>query len=176
MAFRECEFAGKEPWRREALDEKKAELDAIFERHGILAAYVFGSLARDPTARKKPTSRSDLDLAVLVPEGWTPEQRIRILTLLDLDLSALFGRGDIDLLVANDAPQPLRHEITRRRDVIYGRDTRERVRFDWHTLREYLDTEHMRQIRYRVVLRRAREGRLGRGPRARAGAASTRRA
>ncbi|MBI3920709.1 MAG: nucleotidyltransferase domain-containing protein [Armatimonadetes bacterium] len=150
----------KSPWRREELDQKGAELAALCEERRVVAAYVFGSVARSREPQRV-TTRSDLDLAILLPADWTREQRSRQANLLEVELVRLFGRRDIDLVVANDAPLLLRRNITRHRDVLYGRDAEERVGFDWRTHREFLDTEPLRRRRQAALLRRIQEGRFG---------------
>ena len=153
---------GRPPWRREMLDEKAPDLAAIFERHGVIAAYVFGSLAksRDP---RRVTVHSDLDLALLLPGDWTREARFRASGRVETEVARLFQRGDLDVVVANDAPIVLRQQIVRERDLVYGMHRPERVAFDWATSREYLDTQPLRRFRYAAMIRRSREGRFGVG-------------
>ena len=64
----------RERWRRDVLDQKRDALAAAFARHGVIAAYVFGSLARgrDPG---RVTDGSDLDLAILLPWSLSEEER-----------------------------------------------------------------------------------------------------
>ncbi len=148
------------PWSRAVVEANTDVLAPLFRQHGVLAAYIFGSLARgrDPS---RVTLDSDLDLAVLLPWEWTPDERRQAALSLEHDLWGLFGRGDMDLVVANDAPLILQHRIIRERDILFGRDAPERVGFEWRTFREYLDTQPMRNTRYTALLRRAREGRFG---------------
>lgn len=125
------------------------QLNAIFQRRGVVLAYLFGS-----QARQEAGPLSDVDVAVLfgadVPrERWSDGQ-------IDLmgDLGALFQRNDVDVVVLNRATPLLAHRVVYDGAAIYEPEPLTRVRFEVKTLRRYVDTAPLRKLRWAYLGRR----------------------
>ncbi|MBI3630374.1 MAG: nucleotidyltransferase domain-containing protein [Candidatus Rokubacteria bacterium] len=114
-------------------------------------ASLFGSLMRGE-ARPK----SDADIAVLFSGSPPTESLDRLVA----DLEAASGRG-VDLVVQNDAPPLLAHEVVSTGTCLVCRDEDERVRFMARTVSRYLDTAHLRRVQH-AYLRERTEARRAR--------------
>ncbi len=98
----------------------------------VSLAYLFGSEARGD-AREG----SDVDIAVLLTRG-RPKKLMDLPVNLAHDLEAIAGRP-VDLVVLQEASPDLIHRILRDGQVLYERDTAERIRFEVWARNEYFD-------------------------------------
>ncbi|HKZ69619.1 MAG TPA: nucleotidyltransferase domain-containing protein [Anaerolineales bacterium] len=131
-------------------DDRLVELKGTFVKHGVVLAYLFGSQA-EGTARPS----SDVDIAVLLPDG-TPRSKY-FDTRLDLinDLADVFGRDDVDVVVLNEVPALLAREAVRAGKILYEDEvTRPAVEFVVRTMSYYADTEHFRKLAQTYLLDR----------------------
>jgi predicted nucleotidyltransferase len=118
-----------------AFDRLSAALTRLRETltadDNVVFAFVFGSAARHPDRRPR-----DLDVAVLYR---APPEGLRLLDEIQR-LSGLTGL-EVDLVVLNDAPALLRHQVLRHgqrlvcRDAPAYRDFRAREMEDYDTYR-----------------------------------------
>jgi len=100
-------------------------------------AYLFGSLSRGNAG-----PLSDIDLAVYL-DGRLDLFNCR-LKLMEA-LSRVLKTEKFDLIVLNNAPVVLKHEVVK--DGIVLKDDRSRrVMFESLVLREYLDTAYLREV------------------------------
>ena len=97
----------------------------------ILFAYLFGSFGRG-----KRLPLSDVDIAVYLKEPTVvQEKKMEILgTLIDI-----LQTDEIDLVVLNSAPLPLRMRILESKRVIVDREPFVRHHYESLTMREYFD-------------------------------------
>jgi predicted nucleotidyltransferase len=97
----------------------------------ILFACLFGSFGRG-----KHFPLSDVDIAVYLKEAAAlQEKKMEILgALIDI-----LQTDEIDLVVLNNAPLPLRMRILERKKVIVDREPFMRHRYESLTMREYFD-------------------------------------
>lgn len=111
-------------------------LEGLFEGYkDIVLVYLFGSVARG-----FETEMSDFDLAVLLSE--LPDELLDFyLDLMD-ELSVILG-NNVDIVLLNDAPPLLRHQVIKHGRVIYCRDEEERIRFESISEKMYLDLRPM---------------------------------
>jgi hypothetical protein len=129
---------------------EKASLAAMFAAHSsVCAAYVFGSVA---TGQR--TARSDLDLAVWLRDGVSP-QAAKLDLLTDLTRA---GFDNVDLVVLNDADLTVRYEAIRPNQLVYATDDYDHGHVFSLTLRKYWDF-----LPYLKVQRAAYKQRLKRG-------------
>jgi len=120
-------------------------------RSDVRLAYLFGSLARG-----EARLNSDADIAVLFSGSPPTESLDRLVA----DLEAASGRG-VHLVVLNNAPPLLAHEVVATGTCLVCCDEDERVRFVARTVSRYLDTAHLRRVQHaylreRTETRRAR--------------------
>jgi predicted nucleotidyltransferase len=113
-------------------------LGPLFQREGVVLAYLFGSLSRGQAGQ-------DVDLAILTRDA--PAFRLRE------KIAAALHTERIDLVDLRRAPPVLRFEILRTGRPLYVADEQAQERFELATLRLYRDTHPLRR-RQREYLRR----------------------
>ena len=116
----------------ENIEELIPNAQDILERHpNIIFAYLFGGLAK---GRISPVS--DIDIAVyLANVDDILEIKLEILSLL----SDTLNTDEIDLVILNTAPLPLRARIIQNKKVLVDKDPALRYSFESLMLREYFD-------------------------------------
>jgi len=116
----------------ENIEELIPNAQDILERHpNIIFAYLFGGLAK---GRISPVS--DIDIAVyLANVDDILEIKLEILSLL----SDTLNTDEIDLVILNTAPLPLRARIIQNKKVLVDKDPALRYSFESLVLREYFD-------------------------------------
>ncbi|HUP21750.1 MAG TPA: nucleotidyltransferase domain-containing protein [Thermoanaerobaculia bacterium] len=114
---------------------------ALSEVPGIVAAYLFGSVA---TGRSH--AGSDVDVAILRDQA--PRGTLDDLMLdLESDLSHRL-RATVQLVVLNRAPPELVHRVLRDGVLLIDRDPGRRIRFEVRARNEYFDVLPL-LLRYR---------------------------
>lgn len=99
--------------------------------HRVVFAYLFGSMAGDTM-----NPLSDVDIAVyLLGVSDLEEERLEILG----ELANILGTDEIDLVILNTAPLPLKARIVRNRKVLADKKPTLRCEFESLVLREYFD-------------------------------------
>jgi len=133
------------------------QLHDLLARHGVVLAYLFGSQAEGTAG-----PLSDVDIAVLLgPE--VPRERWGDVQI-DLigDLTSLFHRNDVDVVILNRATPLLAHRVATQGRVIYEPDPLARTRFEVEALRRYVDTKPLRRLRWAYLGRRVSQRQGGR--------------
>jgi hypothetical protein len=116
----------------------------LFEREGVLLAYIFGSLSnKEGNGDKEP---HDVDLGILTWEGSAHR--------LHDEITKILGTDRLDLIDLRMADPMLRFEILKKGRPIYttGKDCQED--FILMTLQEYRDTAPMRRRQNQCLRRR----------------------
>jgi predicted nucleotidyltransferase len=105
--------------------------DYLQSRRDILFAYFFGSFGRG-----KRLPLSDVDIAVYLKEPLdVRKEKMSILgTLIDI-----LQTDEIDLVVLNNAPLPLRMRILENKKIVVDREPFLRHHYESLTMREYFD-------------------------------------
>jgi predicted nucleotidyltransferase len=111
------------------IDRSLGRLIPLFERRGVLLAYIFGSKGEGQTAR-------DIDMAILTRSA--PAFRLREA------ITEFLGTERLDLVDLRIASPVLRFEIIRTGYPLYVADELIRERFELSTLHLYRDTAHLR--------------------------------
>jgi uncharacterized protein len=114
----------------------------------VVFAYLFGSHASGGT------HPSNVDIAVYVEDSIPPSSYFDLRLRLPTALSSA-GVGEVNVVVLNEAPLPIRGRAVRDGIVIYSRDEPIRIRHHGRTLKEFFDF----QIHFGPQSRRA-SGRL----------------
>ena len=108
----------------------KAEL-CLQSRSDISFAYLFGSLSKD-----EPKPLSDVDIAVFFSAGnLNADKKIEILG----DLTDHLKTDEIDLVVLNTAPLPMRMRVLKSGKLLVDNAPFERHKYESLTIRQYLD-------------------------------------
>ncbi len=112
----------------------QARLATIFEGHGVVFAYLFGSQA---TGDVGPLS--DIDIAIYFGETVAREQRFDLRLEVLGELTDLFKTDAVDLVVLNDAPPLLTHRIVKDGRLLFSADEGTRLDFETRAVLRYLD-------------------------------------
>lgn len=125
----------------------------LLNQPNVQFAYLFGSQA---TGKISPMS--DVDFALGFNDelsAWDRLQsRVRVMALF----SEVLQRNDIDVADLNEADEVLRYQVLRHGRLIFCREKAEQVEFFVRTLREYFDTEPLREIFLESMKEQIREG------------------
>jgi len=117
----------------------------------VLAAYLFGSYARGDA---RPDS--DVDLAVLLSTTDEMERFERRLGLIGA-VGEVLGRRSADVVVLNDAPPLLTHQVLTHGRLIAERDRMARVDFEVQAGKIYADLQPMYEYFSRDLFQKIRE-------------------
>jgi len=147
------------PISKEELLEKLQEFVSMVKNNDkIIALYLFGSYASG-----RPTSLSDIDLAVLFDRAVQPEcflpEKLRLMG----DLSIILGTDSIDLIVLNQAPPGLGYRVIKEGKLLFARDETKNqlVEFKVRVLDRYFDFLPVQRMMSEGLARRLEEGRFG---------------
>jgi hypothetical protein len=138
------------------VDTFRQPLQCLFQQHPVRLAYLFGSQATQCT---HPSS--DVDVAVLLDESLTPDERFTEQLRLLGDLSRRFSTDHVDLVMLNEAPPLLAYETLRHGVLLYCADALTRIEFQVRTLRAYEDTIPLRRILSEAMGARLKAGTFG---------------
>jgi predicted nucleotidyltransferase len=139
-------MAIKERWKGFAdlspdIKQKLQQLPPLLEKHGVLLAYLFGSLCRHVATGD---TANDVDLAVWSPD--MPAYRLRE------PIADCLGTERLDLVDLQRASPVLRFEILRAGQPFYVADEDFQQRYELQTVRVYQDTAYLRR-RQREILK-----------------------
>jgi len=138
------------------LQELERKLRVYAHGKEIEALYLFGS-----TVAGGRTPLSDLDVAVLLPEGVPRERYLELRLRMIAELSDLLDTDRVDLVILNQAPPLLAHRVVTRGRLIWARDDITRTRFEARAIQEYLDLKPLYELERRYMAERIKEGRFG---------------
>jgi predicted nucleotidyltransferase len=116
-------------------------LPPIFEPHPVCLAYLYGSATTGRT-----TPMSDVDVALIIDQGLSPLERLKLLLRIQLDL---LDQGDIanaDVRIVNDAPVVFRGRVVTDGLLIYARNEQERIDFETTTRLRYFDYQPVHRM------------------------------
>lgn len=123
----------------EDIDRALEKLRPLFEREGVLLAYVFGSV-------KDGGKAHDVDLAILIREKPAYSLRAKI--------SECLGTERVDLVDLSTASPLMRFEIVRSGRCLYTQDRDILSRFEMETIHLYRDTAYLRKRQNEILKRR----------------------
>lgn len=124
------------------------ELTERLRADGVVAAYVFGSLAHGPVG-----PLSDVDLAVLFADAVSPdEQHDRRLRMM-CDLTVLFPGRQVDVLNLRDAAPAVAYNAVKDGQLLFSDDEPARVRCVTRILLIYLDVKPLLERHAEAILR-----------------------
>lgn len=115
----------------------KDNLKSLLQEYDIKLIYIFGSYAKGNN-----NANSDLDIAVLLNNDYDPMDKLSLIG----DLTSIFKRDDIDLVVLNSANSVLKHQVIKYGKLIFMENEDIKVNFQVRVLKEYMDMEPFRRI------------------------------
>jgi predicted nucleotidyltransferase len=144
-------LSNPERWTRyrplpQDIEKRLENLVPLFEKEGVLLAYLFGSLASKSEKLSRLRPPGDVDLAILAKEG--PAYG------LFEAIANILGTDRLDLVDLRKASPILRFEILRSGRPIYISDENLRERYEMEILRLYRDTEPMRRRQRKALKER----------------------
>ncbi|MBI3328753.1 MAG: nucleotidyltransferase domain-containing protein, partial [Nitrospinae bacterium] len=90
------------------LNALRPQLERLFLQHPAPLAFLFGSQAAGRTH-----AESDVDVAVLLNESLTADERFAARLTLIGELSRIFRTDNVDVVILNEAPPLLAYEVLR---------------------------------------------------------------
>ncbi len=134
----------------------RTQLKNIFQNHPVRLAYLFGSQATGCVH-----SESDIDVAMLLDESLSTDDRFKERLAIIGELSKLFQTDHVDVAVLNEASPLLAYEVLKNGVLLYCKSEEERIEFQVNTLRTYEDTAPLRRILNDAMAERVRAGTFG---------------
>ena len=141
---------------RTTFDELATALrEYLVSQSDVVAGYIFGSMAQ---GRARPGS--DVDVAVLLSDDLDGEARFVRRLRLGAEVEEAIGRRT-DLVVLNDAPPLLQHQVLKHGRLVFERDRAARVEFEVRAGKIYADLKPMRRFFQEALFREIQEVGLG---------------
>lgn len=138
-------------------NEIKRTLAPIFKKRQVALAYLFGSHARG-----RVTPLSDVDVAVVFADT-VPRQEYfdRELELMG-DIGPVFHVDRVDIVNLETCRSPLlKHRAVFYGKPLYSTDESRRFSIERRIMREYEDTEHIRETQYQIMRRHLKNKTFG---------------
>jgi len=123
-------------------------IDFFSTKDNVILAYLFGS-----TVRGDANILSDVDIAVMLDENLSKKDVLDIELNLISELTHLLKTDKVDLIVLNDAPLLLNHNIIKTGKVLKCDETK-RVQFETKILSKYLDEHYYIKRHTNIILQR----------------------
>jgi predicted nucleotidyltransferase len=128
------------------------ELTAYFSsKDSVILAYLFGSTVRGDAGKL-----SDVDIGILLDEKLSKEDRFDLELKLISEIAILIKKNKIDLVVLNEAPLLLAHNIIKD-GIVLKSDEAERVKFETKILSMYIDEKYYIKRHTEETLKRIAE-------------------
>lgn len=125
-------------------------LKEFFRNNNVGLAYLFGSMAREPS------TLSDIDIAIMLAPA--EKDRYKKKLFFTIQMQKLFHRNEVDIGILNEAPPALRFNIIKAGKVIYAADESSRITFEAQTMCDYIDTKPLREEYTRRLFENIKEG------------------
>lgn len=138
------------------LNALRPQLEGVFAQRPVRLAYLFGSQVKG-----RAHADSDVDVAVLLNESLTADERFAERLTLIGALSRLFRTDNVDVAILNEASPLLCYNVLRDGVLLYCADESARVAFQVRALRTYEDTAPLRRMLAEAMERRIRAGTFG---------------
>lgn len=120
-----------------------AQLTPFFTAEGVLLAYLFGSLTQNDDAR-------DVDLALLMPADKRPFH-------LHTPLTHILNTERLDIVDLRRAAPVLAFDIITTGQCLYASNETIQLDFERHILRQYKDTNWLRQKQEKLLKERMKQ-------------------
>lgn len=131
---------------RKDLDEIRAVLSREIPKlnmiYKIKLAYIFGSYAKGTN-----NDNSDIDIAILLEDGYSPLDKVGLLG----ELSDALRADNIDLVILNSANSVLKHQVIKYGKIVYNESEELRILFEVRVLKEYMDMDYFRKTQMHYI-------------------------
>lgn len=133
-------------------------LQHIAQSQPITLAYLFGSAALGQT-----TPLSDIDIALVVTDAVSPNQRLHFELAIEDEIAGQCGLSEVDVRVINEAPLMVKGQVVTYGVLLYARDQASRVDFETNTRMAYFDFLPVAQMMQQAFFQRLKEKGIGNG-------------
>ena len=126
-------------------------IEYFSSKDSIILAYLFGSTVRGDTGKL-----SDVDIGVMLDEKLSKKDRFDMELKLISEIGTLIKKNKIDLIVLNEAPLLLSHNIIKNGIVLKSNEI-ERVKFETKIFSMYRDEKYYINRHTQETLKRIAE-------------------
>ena len=126
-------------------------IEYFSSKDSIILAYLFGSTVRGDTGKL-----SDVDIGVMLDEKLSKKDRFDMELKLISEIGTLIKKNKIDLIVLNEAPLLLSHNIIKNGIVLKSNEI-ERVKFETKIFSMYMDEKYYINRHTQETLKRIAE-------------------
>ncbi len=141
----------------DSINSYRDSLDAVFQAHGVILAYLYGSQARGDAG-----PLSDVDIAVLFAREMNEAERFHHLLELHVDLARVFERDDVFIFDLEKGTPLLNNNVRVDGVILYCADEEARIDFEVRAFQQYVDTIPLRREFNFYLGQRIRGGIFGR--------------
>ncbi|SHH76160.1 type VII toxin-antitoxin system MntA family adenylyltransferase antitoxin [Clostridium grantii] len=120
----------------------ETNIQEFIKDYNIKLIYIFGSYAKGSN-----NSKSDLDIAILLYNDYNPLDKLNLIG----DLTSIFKRDDIDLVILNSASAVLKHQVIKYGNLVFMENEDIKVDFEVKVLKEYMDMEPFRKTQMKYI-------------------------
>ena len=138
------------------LFERQAQLQSLFQRSPVDAAYAQGSAS----GRRLAGSYSDLDVGLLLLEKIRPNEFFDYQVYFVSELSKTLETQELDVVILNQASLLQRAQVIRSWNVLYQRDVKRRVAWETRAVMEYLEFQKYDDLQSKALAERTKSDRF----------------
>jgi uncharacterized protein YutE (UPF0331/DUF86 family) len=142
------------------LFEKQAQINSLFQRSPVDAAYSQGSAS----GRRLAGSFSDLDVALLLLDKVKTNEFFDYQVYFVSELSKTLETQGLEVVILNQASLLQRAQVIRKWNILYQRDVKRRVQWETRAVMEYLEFQKYDDIQSKALAERTKSDRFAIDP------------
>src|SRR5712691_7057748 len=139
-----------------SLFEKQGQLNSLFQRSPVDAAYTQGTAS----GRRIAGSYKDLDVALLLLDKVKTNEFFDYQVYFVSELSKTLETQGLDVVILNQASLLQRAQVIRSWSLLFQRDEKRRVQFETRALMEYLEFKKYDEVQSKALAERTRGDRF----------------
>jgi uncharacterized protein YutE (UPF0331/DUF86 family)/predicted nucleotidyltransferase len=132
------------------LFERQAQLNQLFTKNPVNAAYLAGSLP----GRTSFGHLSDVDIAILLMDQIKSDQFLDYQMYFFSELAKRLESESIDVLILNQSSLLLKLQVIKYGQILFSRDEKQRISFETKAVMDYLDFKKYDEIQNQALSRR----------------------
>src|SRR6266550_5854129 len=132
------------------LFEKQSQLNQLFTKSPVNAAYLAGSLSTRTTFGHL----SDVDIAILLMEQIKSDQFLDYQLYFFSELAKRLESDNIDVMILNQASLLLKLQVIKYGQILFSRDEKQRISFETKAVMDYLDFKKFDDMQNEALSRR----------------------
>ena len=132
------------------LFERQAQLNQLFTKNPVNAAYLSGSLS----GRTSFGHLSDVDIAILLMDQIKSDQFLDYQMYFFSELAKRLESETIDVVILNQASLLLKLQVIKYGQILFSRDEKQRISFETKAVMDYLDFKKYDEIQNQALSRR----------------------